>query len=776
MYDGSGFVGNSSSANNHQGGVVKVSYANMMNNWGLTPTKIAHTGISEQVSNGVAGAISTKLDNYVEGPAWDLHEALEKYTKDITDLSATIESSQTGFYKNQVQKIKDEWQKEWEKGKAELLGKNPTKAEIDKFSEWEGLLKQKYEAEIDKIMSDVHSKALAFVSSTQFDSTVGWGKYGLNEQFNSPDRFKEFMKRNFEHTYKVDSQNPYNVASLIQKRWDDYTKAQNRGDLDTALNIRKEIIGVYNDTHKFFDEMQSGFSDYFEQYSQYLQNSPTATSLQKERGDKELSARKNEFIYEIASKELEMVQNHLDNIKANLDDIAKKKVEIDLKLKDPNITKEAKEALETDRKKLVTQEDINKQQYLEGSLRARTLTYTKLQAEQMKNQPQLLRDFHQVAKQSLEDGLVKFLTDGVNEAESLGDALRDLATGILKEIQSFFAKQLVTDLMTRWFPFKNKKDEATGEPVDPFAYGTNYIGSKGRNYDLNSQYPRPVYNPAMQKWGAYLVDPKDNPFAQKWEDSPLNPNAKKPWEKPDAFKFDLSDAMNEKFGKYDDIKDVSLQPLTQGAEQANQALSQVSQTASSAVDTSLTNLGTKLDETATSANNASTALNSVASSVSSANSAPSGASTGAKTGGIFSKVKGFIHSFARGGMVRGVGTSTSDSIPAMLSNGEAVINAKAVKRLGTNFIHSVNRGDFTKIHAMIPHFATGGIVGDVNEETSRGMTSFAKNIGTNVSTTNNMNIALVRDEQEAMRAFMGKEGQRYFVDFTRKSAHITSRF
>jgi hypothetical protein len=46
---------------------------------------------------------------------------------------------------------------------------------------------------------------------------------------------------------------------------------------------------------------------------------------------------------------------------------------------------------------------------------------------------------------------------------------------------------------------------------------------------------------------------------------------------------------------------------------------------------------------------------------------------------------------ATGGYIRGAGTGTSDSIPAMLSDGEYVINAASVSRLGVPFLHSLNR-------------------------------------------------------------------------------------
>lgn len=58
---------------------------------------------------------------------------------------------------------------------------------------------------------------------------------------------------------------------------------------------------------------------------------------------------------------------------------------------------------------------------------------------------------------------------------------------------------------------------------------------------------------------------------------------------------------------------------------------------------------------------------------------------------------------ASGGYVTGPGTSTSDSIPAFLSNGEYVIRAAAVKRLGLRQLDLLNRG-------VVPRFASGGLV------------------------------------------------------------------
>lgn len=64
---------------------------------------------------------------------------------------------------------------------------------------------------------------------------------------------------------------------------------------------------------------------------------------------------------------------------------------------------------------------------------------------------------------------------------------------------------------------------------------------------------------------------------------------------------------------------------------------------------------------------------------------------------------GGIFRFATGGPVFGAGSATSDSIPAMLSNGEYVMNASAVDRFGLGFFNRLNNGE-------LPALAEGGLV------------------------------------------------------------------
>lgn len=59
---------------------------------------------------------------------------------------------------------------------------------------------------------------------------------------------------------------------------------------------------------------------------------------------------------------------------------------------------------------------------------------------------------------------------------------------------------------------------------------------------------------------------------------------------------------------------------------------------------------------------------------------------------------------AGGGFVEGPGSDTSDSIPAMLSDGEYVVRARSVRKLGTRALNYLNK------YGELPAFAAGGFV------------------------------------------------------------------
>jgi hypothetical protein len=70
--------------------------------------------------------------------------------------------------------------------------------------------------------------------------------------------------------------------------------------------------------------------------------------------------------------------------------------------------------------------------------------------------------------------------------------------------------------------------------------------------------------------------------------------------------------------------------------------------------------------------------------------------------------------FASGGHIRGAGTGTSDSIPARLSDGEFVVNAKSTAQPGVlPILAAINSGSLKGVNGptRVPAFAAGGQVG-----------------------------------------------------------------
>jgi hypothetical protein len=88
-------------------------------------------------------------------------------------------------------------------------------------------------------------------------------------------------------------------------------------------------------------------------------------------------------------------------------------------------------------------------------------------------------------------------------------------------------------------------------------------------------------------------------------------------------------------------------------------------------------------------------------------SAPDSASTGSGGEAQTSRAINVVATRAQGGIIRGAGTSTSDSIPAFLSNGEYVVNAKATQSF-LPLLNSINDA------GLQPKFDMGGLSNNNN--------------------------------------------------------------
>lgn len=581
-----------------------------------------------------------------------------------------------------------------------------------------------------------------------------WGKYAGYETFKgSPGSMgvEEFIRKYSGYFYD-DVDNPLAPAFILENMWKKVKDYESLGSVDKAQDLRQKILDTYGNLNSIFDEYLTQINGYFSNYSKWA-DSAGMTKLQREKAGLEIESAENrlkaEVLGEQVTKNEGVLQRYQDELTRVNEELAKY-IALEREANKVGDTEKA----ESSRQKVAyykSEADRLKLSRQQLAIRTDQLRQEKLIAENMSKNDNMLKRTRDVAKQALEDGLVKFLTDGVNEAKSLGDALRDLFTGILKEMQQFFAKQLVTSIMNGINPMMRQSNgyDNYGRPLDDFARTSGYpgIGQRG------------VYQPNPQ-----MVNM-------------LNPSPtimQKPWEKQGAFDVDLlgkkdykASAMNSltEFGSKVDTATMSLTDFGLGTNVAKEAVDSLAnatqegatQGAVTQITTAGTEVGTAIQTAGTSV---VTALNTVAAQI---RAQSIGSMGGSK--------------FATGGLVSGIGTGTSDSIPAMLSNGEFVIRSGITKKLGTNFLNAINSGNFSKIRARLPHFADGGAVGDIQGDTARGMEAFANSIGTNVSTVNNINLALVRDEDEAMGHFMrSPDGQRIMLDFNRRNAHITSQF
>jgi len=89
---------------------------------------------------------------------------------------------------------------------------------------------------------------------------------------------------------------------------------------------------------------------------------------------------------------------------------------------------------------------------------------------------------------------------------------------------------------------------------------------------------------------------------------------------------------------------------------------------------------------------------------------------------------------ASGGLVSGAGSGTSDSIPAMLSNGEFVIPARIVKKFGVDFFESIRGG-------LMPRPAVAMAGGGLASMPSLGSVTNATTNNQNMSNVFNINVA-----------------------------------
>jgi len=115
---------------------------------------------------------------------------------------------------------------------------------------------------------------------------------------------------------------------------------------------------------------------------------------------------------------------------------------------------------------------------------------------------------------------------------------------------------------------------------------------------------------------------------------------------------------------------------------------------------------------------------------------------------------------AAGGYISGPGSGTSDSIPAMLSNGEYVISAKAVQAAGLPMLDRINKMGKGGPVYDVPAYSMGGRV----KYNTGGMATSSNslyniNVTLNGSNLNPNDVARAIDNQMRLREAMNGRGR-----------------
>ena len=120
--------------------------------------------------------------------------------------------------------------------------------------------------------------------------------------------------------------------------------------------------------------------------------------------------------------------------------------------------------------------------------------------------------------------------------------------------------------------------------------------------------------------------------------------------------------------------------------------------------------------------------------------------------------------FGTGGMVKGPGGPRDDKIPAMLSNGEAVLNAKAVAALGPDFINKLNK-------QAIRGFSAGGVASLSGSNVTSPVDSLRQSLdnSTSQSQSNGTRVVNVLDPSLVSDYLSSSQGEEVVLNIMRRN-------
>lgn len=461
LYQGNGMlVGNSSSGNNHAGKVVQVSLDDYLAYSGMTPSKI---GKSSNTSVFGGNGVSTKT-SYAMATTKEGHEArqhaIDTEAKFVDSL-AQLEALWMGSLDARIKQIKLKFEKQ---------RINATPEEIDVLNKLE-------KAEIGKVAFEATSKIIDFNMTNYLDNV----KSQLSKlDFSDRGNYTDITSKQADYTFKltqIKNMAIQNVANSLDRLQELYGYMERQGFISEAQQIKQKIEATLESLYKVFDSAIEKINANYDNMTKRFDNM-SWTNLQREQGHKEIEAYRNQALAEQYHTEMTSLQNGYNQLRDEIE-ACNKEAE---RLKEIGDDKGAQVQLDKVKGKTVELNAVME--------KLKSTHALEVLAEEAGHLKDAMEEANDTFKQSVEDGLVDFMTDGVNSVldgtKTIEEAFLEMVVSILKTMQKFFTEKIVTGLMNQWFG-----DTSTQSLMSPFDYNPEAQWQWSKNPEYVAQQNNP---------------------------------------------------------------------------------------------------------------------------------------------------------------------------------------------------------------------------------------------------------------------------------------------
>lgn len=461
LYQGNGMlVGNSSSGNNHAGKVVQVSLDDYLAYSGMTPSKIGKSSNTSVFgSNGVSTKTSYAMATTKEGHEARQH-AIDMEAKFVDSL-AQLEALWMGSLDARIKQIKLKFEKQ---------RINATPEEIDVLNKLE-------KAEIGKVAFEATSKIIDFNMTNYLDNV----KSQLSKlDFSDRGNYTDITSKQADYTFKltqIKNMAIQNVANSLDRLQELYGYMERQGFISEAQQIKQKIESTLESLYKVFDSAIEKINANYDNMTKRFDNM-SWTNLQREQGHKEIEAYRNQALAEQYHAEMTSLQGGYNQLRDEIE-ACNKEAE---RLKEIGDDKGAQVQLDKVKGKTVELNAVME--------KLKSTHALEVLAEEAGHLKDAMEETNDTFKQSVEDGLVDFMTDGVNSVldgtKTIEEAFLEMVVSILKTMQKFFTEKIVTGLMNQWFG-----DTSTQSLMSPFDYNPEAQWQWSKNPEYVAQQNNP---------------------------------------------------------------------------------------------------------------------------------------------------------------------------------------------------------------------------------------------------------------------------------------------